>query len=310
MDGIIALTVVLTVLVFGIALRSIYSYWLKNKELKITVANTMIVYNAYTKSVSRKQKIIEKMLHFSNDFSDLGQRINFFSENVDVKRWLSQAGHPYKLTVEQFQGLKILFLLIGFIFGSLLLVIGFPFAQLLIILIPIFGYTLSILWIKAKAKARQSEISYQLPDFLDTMSVTLQAGVGMNQALQDIVPYFEGPIKEEFGRFLQEISIGVPRVEAYQMLLQRNDSKEFQLLIKSLIQGERLGVPIAASFKQQAEEMRKLKKEMIKEKAAKASPKVTLVTTFLVLPSSIILIGGLMIINMFSQNGGVFGLFK
>ena len=310
MDGIIALTVVLTVLVFGIALRSIYVYWLSYKDLKQTVATTMYVYDAYTRNVSRKQKMIEKFLHFSNDFSDLGQRINFFSENIDVKKWLTQAGHPYKLTVEQFQGLKIFFLLIGFIFGGLLLVIGFPFSQILIIILPIVGYMLSILWIKSKAKARQADISYQLPDFLDTMSVTLQAGVGMNQALRDIVPYFEGPIKEEFGRFLQEISIGIPRIDAYQMLLQRNDSKEFQILIKSLIQGERLGVPIADSFKQQAEEMRKLKKEMIKEKAAKASPKVTLVTTFLVLPSSIILIGGLMIINMFSQNGGVFSLFK
>jgi tight adherence protein C len=310
MDGIIALTVVLTVLVFGIALRSIYVYWLSYKDLKQTVATTMYVYDAYTRNVSRKQKMIEKCLHFSNDFSDLGQRINFFSENIDVKKWLTQAGHPYKLTVEQFQGLKIFFLLIGFIFGGLLLVIGFPFSQILIIILPIVGYMMSILWIKSKAKARQADISYQLPDFLDTMSVTLQAGVGMNQALRDIVPYFEGPIKEEFGRFLQEISIGIPRIDAYQMLLQRNDSKEFQILIKSLIQGERLGVPIADSFKQQAEEMRKLKKEMIKEKAAKASPKVTLVTTFLVLPSSIILIGGLMIINMFSQNGGVFSLFK
>lgn len=310
MDGIIALTILLTVLVFGIALRSIYIYWLTYRELRNTVAETMYVYDAHTISVSRKQKVIEKMLHFSNDFSDLGQRINFFSENIDVKRWLTQAGHPYKLTVEQFQGLKIFFLLIGFIFGGLLLVIGFPFSQILIIIFPISGFLMSILWIKTKAKARQTDISYQLPDFLDTMSVTLQAGVGMNQALRDIVPYFEGPIKEEFGRFLQEISIGVPRVDAYQMLLQRNDSKEFQILIKSLIQGERLGVPIATSFKQQAEEMRKLKKEMIKEKAAKASPKVTLVTTFLILPSSLILIGGLMIINMFNQNSGIFSLFK
>lgn len=56
--------------------------------------------------------------------------------------------------------------------------------------------------------------------------------------------------------------------------------------------------------------MRKLKKEMIKEKAAKASPKVTLVTTFLILPSSLILIGGLMILNMFNQNSGIFDLLK
>lgn len=309
MDGIIAITVMLTVLFIGVGLRGIYVFWVEQKELKNSVTD-MLAADVLTAKESRKEKLLKKAFHFADDFADLGQRINFFSENMDVKKSIIQAGHPYGLTVERFQGLKIFLLIMGAVVGGILLVLGFPFAQFLIILLPVFGYMGAILWIRSKAKARQAEISYQLPDFLDTMSVTLQAGVSMNQALRDIVPYFEGPIKEEFSRFIQELSIGVPRVEAYRMLLERNDSKEFQLLIKSLIQGERLGVPIADSFKHQAEEMRKLKKEMVKEKAAKASPKVTLVTTFLILPSSLILIGGLMIINMFSQNDGIFELFK
>ncbi|RUL54219.1 MULTISPECIES: type II secretion system F family protein [Lysinibacillus] len=310
MDGIIAITIILTVLFFGIALRAVYVYGQSRRELKRTIADTLYTYDTFQKKVSRNEKVLKKILHFADDFSELGQRINFFSENADVKKWLIQAGHPYGLTVERFQGLKMFLLIFGVIAGGIMLVLGFPFAQFLVILLPIGGYMFSILWIRSKANARQSEISYQLPDFLDTMSVTLQAGVSMNQALRDIVPYFEGPIKEEFSRFLQELSIGVPKVEAYRLLLERNDSKEFQILIKSLIQGERLGVPIADSFKQQAEEMRKLKKEMIKEKAAKASPKVTLVTTFIILPSALIFIGGLMIINMFNQNNGIFELFQ
>ncbi|MEO4054199.1 type II secretion system F family protein [Solibacillus sp. CAU 1738] len=309
MDGIIAITIMLTVLFFGVGLRAIYVFWLNHKELKNTVFDTLVD-DVIKKKVTRKEKLIKKALHFADDFADLGQRINFFSENADVKKWIIQAGHPYGLTVERFQGLKIFLLIMGTILGGILLILGFPYAQFLVILLPIAGYMGAIFWIRSKAKGRQLEISYQLPDFLDTMSVTLQAGVSMNQALRDIVPYFEGPIKEEFSRFIQEISIGVPRVEAYRLLLERNESKEFQLLIKSLIQGERLGVPIADSFKHQAEEMRKLKKEMVKEKAAKASPKVTLVTTFIILPSSLILIGGLMIINMFSQNNGIFEFFK
>ncbi|RHW39914.1 pilus assembly protein TadB [Lysinibacillus yapensis] len=310
MDGIIAIAIMLTVLSIGIALRGFYVYLTEHRELKTTVADMLEDHQHFKKKVSRKEKILSKMLHFADDFSDLGQRINFFSENADVKKWIVQAGYPYGMTVERFQGLKMFCLIIGVMMGGILLILGFPFSQFLVILLPIGGFLGSILWIRSKAKARQEEISYQLPDFLDTMSVTLQAGVGLTQALRDIVPYFEGPIKEEFERFLQEISVGVSRVEAYRSLLERNESKEFQILIKSLIQGERLGVPIAASFKQQAEEMRKLKKEMIKEKAAKASPKVTLVTTFLILPSSLILVGGLMIINLFNQNSGIFDLLK
>jgi tight adherence protein C len=60
----------------------------------------------------------------------------------------------------------------------------------------------------------------------------------------------------------------------------------------------RLGVPIAVTFKIQSENMRRIRKELIKEKAAKASPKVTLITTFVVAPTAIALIGGLMVLNI------------
>jgi len=310
MDGIIALIVLLFIVFVGIALRSSFVYWRERKAMQEQVQDSLFVYDEFYRKTTRKEKLITKMFQFADDFAELGQRINFFSENDEVKKWLLQAGYPYELTVERFQGLKMFLMIVGFFVGGISLILLLPLSQFMIILLPIVGYMSAILWIRSKAKKRQEEISYRLPDFLDTMSVTLQAGVAMDQAIRDIVPYFEGPVKEEFGRFIQEISVGVQRSEAYRTLLVRNDSKEFQVLIKSLIQGERLGVPIADTFKQQAEEMRKLKKEMIKEKAAKASPKVTLVTTFMILPSSLVLIGGLMMINMFNQNKGIFDLFQ
>jgi tight adherence protein C len=268
------------------------------------------VYNFFEKKITRREKIVSKMLQYADDFSSIGQRINFFSENADVKRKLMQAGYPYQLTLERFQGLKIFLLIIGAIVGGLSLVVRLPFAEVAVIIYPVLGYMGTLLWLNRKAKQRQDELSFQLPDFLDTMSVTLQAGVGLDQALRDIVPYFEGPVKDEFGRFIQETDVGVPRADAYQGLLDRNDSNEFQLLIKSLIQGERLGVPISKTFKNQAEEMRKIKKEKIKEQAAKASPKVTLITTFIVMPTALILIGGLMAINIFNDNKDLFNVFK
>ena len=310
MDGIIALFTFLVVATIGISLRAYYVYLNEKRALQEEIGESVYIETWTRKKKSRKEKVLERLFKFADDFSDLGQRINFFSENIEVKKYLIQAGSPYGLTVARFQGLKI-FMLIARIFRwRILFILGFPMSEFMIVLMPIAGFGGTVLWLRSIAKKRQEEISYQLPDFLDTMSVTLQAGVGMDQALRDIVHYFEGPVKEEFGRFIQELSVGVPRSEAYKSLLVRNDSKEFQILIKSLLQGERLGVPIADTFKQQAEEMRKLKKELIKEKAAKASPKVTLVTTFLVLPSALVLIGGLMIINIFNQNQGIFELFN
>lgn len=310
MDGMIALCTVIVVALIGLSLRAYYIYLDKKRNLREELHDSIFIQTWTKKKKTKKEKNLERLFKFADDFSDLGQRINFSSENEEVKKLLTQAGFPYGLTVARFQGLKIFMMIAGLFIGGVLFILRFPLSQFMLILLPVFGFAGTIVWLRSKAKKRQDEISYQLPDFLDTMSVTLQAGVGMDQALRDIVHYFEGPIKAEFGRFIQELSVGVPRVEAYKSLLDRNDSKEFQVLIKSLIQGERLGVPIADTFKQQAEEMRKLKKELIKEKAAKASPKVTLVTTFLVLPSALILIGGLMIINIFNQNKGIFELFN
>ncbi|AIE58776.1 type II secretion system F family protein [Bacillus methanolicus] len=310
MDGLIVIIICLSLIFLALSLRSFYNYLILKEELEEEIKEKTFIYNVFEKKVTRKDKVISKMLHYADDFSAIGQRINFYSENQDVQKLLMQAGFPYQLTVERFQGLKIFLTVVGLIIGGISLVLRLPFAEIAVILFPFAGYMGAILWLKQKAKNRQEELSFQLPDFLDTMSVTLQAGVGLDQALRDIVPYFEGPIKDEFGRFIQETDVGVPRAEAYRSLLDRNDSREFQMLIKSLIQGERLGVPISRTFKQQAEEMRKIKKEKIKEQAAKASPKVTLITTFIVMPSALILIGGLMVINMFNDNRNLFNLFK
>ncbi|WP_080848723.1 type II secretion system F family protein [Cytobacillus gottheilii] len=310
MDGLILIIVSLCLIFVALSLRSFYKYLISKERLKEEIKEKTFIYNSFEKKITRKEKMISKMLQYADDFSGIGQRINFFSENEEVKKQLMQAGFPYGLTVERFQGQKIFLLIVGVIAGGVSLVLRLPFAEVSVILLPVAGYMLTILWLKKKAKQRQAELSYQLPDFLDTMSVTLQAGVGLDQALRDIVPYFEGPVKDEFGRFIQETDVGVPRADAYRELLKRNESREFQMLIKSLIQGERLGVPISKTFKQQSEEMRKIKKEKIKEEAAKASPKVTLITTFIVMPSAIILIGGLMAINMFKDSSNLFNLFN
>lgn len=310
MDGLIIIIICLSLAFFAVSLRSYYNYLLSKEELKKEIHEKTFIYDAFEKKTTRKEKYLSKMFEFADDFSSIGQRVNFFSEDHEVKKLLMHAGYPYGLTVERFQGLKMFMMVVGLIIGGIALVLQLPMSQIAVILYPIGGYFAVVMWLRRKAKVRQEELGFQLPDFLDTMSVTLQAGVGLDQALRDIVPYFEGPIKDEFGRFIQETDVGVPRSDAYNTLLIRNDSREFQALIRSLIQGERLGVPISRTFKNQAEEMRKIKKEKIKEQAAKASPKVTLITTFLVMPSALILIGGLMVINLFSGNSNLFDLFK
>jgi tight adherence protein C len=120
------------------------------------------------------------------------QRINFFSENEDVKKWLIQAGYPYELTVERFQGLKIFLMIIGFFAGGFSLILLLPFSQFMIILLPIFGYMSTILWIRSKAKNRQEEISYSYLTFW--INECYFAGRScVDQAIRDIFRILKDP---------------------------------------------------------------------------------------------------------------------
>ncbi|TFJ91622.1 type II secretion system F family protein [Lentibacillus salicampi] len=261
------------------------------------------------KKKNRRAQIFSRVTKYADDFTDLGQRINFFSENHMVEEWLRKSGNPLKLTVSRFQGLKIFLFIVGFFTGILAIIMGLPFSQYMLVLNPVIGYFIPIVLIRREVKKRQQQIRAELPDFMDTVSTSLQAGVSLDKALREVIRYFDGPIREEFSRFNQEIDLGVPREKAYRELLKRNDNEEFQSLIKALIQGMDLGIPIAKTFQIQAEELREIRQEQVKELAAKASPKVTLVTTFLIAPVSILMIAGLMIMNMLVGENSILNLF-
>lgn len=309
MEEIFLVLTIAFIVFFGIAMKSWYNYNIEKlvvKEYLNEVAATTTITTKRKKS-ALYDKAMTKIFKYADEFSDVGTRFNFYSESEDVEKWLVQANYPFKLNVARFQGLKIVSMLIGLIIGIVALFLGLPFSQFSIILLPVFGFFFPVIWLRNKAKSRQAQLGYDLPDFLDMISVTLQAGASLDQALYDISRYFEGPIEEEFSRFNHRIRLGIPREELYRELIDRSDVPEFHMLIKALIQGSKLGTPVSKTLKTQALEIRKIRKEKVKEAASKASPKVTLVTTFVVMPSALLLIGGLIILNLIAtlQESGV-----
>lgn len=310
MDAMIILCVILFWFTIVLMLSHLSAY-MKQKRLLLDHVSEVTYTDAFGQKKIKKSKrasIIQKTLRYADEFSDLGERVNFFSENEDVALWLKKSGNVFQLSVTQFQGLKIFLMVVGFFAGVLGFIIGLPFSQYGLIFLPLAGYFTPIIIVRSQAKQRQENLRLDLPDFLDTISTSLQAGVSLNQALKEVIRFFDGPLREEFSRFLYEIDLGVPRETAYRHLLDRNDNREFQSLIKGLIQGERLGVPIATTFKIQAEALRQIREEQIKELAAKASPKVTLVTTFVVAPVSILMIAGLMVLNLIFGENSIFNI--
>ncbi|WBL15382.1 type II secretion system F family protein [Sutcliffiella sp. NC1] len=300
MDSFILISVILIWLFILIGIVNIYKYSIEKRELKeyIEEVTTEAFYFGKEKKPSRVSKVIARLSKYADDFSNLGERINFFSETQDLEETLKKAGYPHQLTVARLQGLKIVFVIIGFLMGASSVILGLPFSNIAFVTFPFIGFFLPIIWIKQKAKERQLKLRQDLPDFLDTVTISLQAGAGLDQAIKETIKHFQGPIREEFSRLMSEIELGMPREQAYSNMLKRNDNPEFQNFIKALVQGTRLGVPVSTTFHIQAEEIRKISIEQVKEKAAKASPKVTLITSFIIAPTVMMLILGLVVLNL------------
>lgn len=253
-----------------------------------------------------KQNSWDWVFKWFDKLSPIGTKVQLLSDPLELESHLMRAGFPYGLSVDRLQGAKIAGALVGFGIGVFMAVIGIPFASLLAAFGPLVGYLTPIMGIRWLAKRRQERIRHDLPDFLDMMSITLQAGLSLDEALSYYVETTQGPLSEEISRMNQEIRFGVQREFAYRSLLSRTDAPELEALIQSLIQAHNLGTPLSDTFAQQADEMRRMRAERAKELAGKASPKISLVGGLVIAPSIMLLVLGAFILKYFFSEDSPF----
>lgn len=280
--------------------------------LYVAKKDNLLKSNGYSEKKNKKkqpmrERLIAPFVKWGKKAGPVGINYPFFTDVKKTEVLLNHAGNPLGLHLQDFYGFRFVLAMAGLTFGSLYSLLGLPLAMP-IILLSIFGGLFGpIIWIYFKAKSRQEMISVMMPDFLDTVSVTLSAGVSLDGALKQVTKQFDGPLSEEIDRFNKEVELGVPRLSAYQGLIDRSSSKELHSLVNALIQGSTLGVPVSRTFKLQATDLRATRGFVAKEKAAKASPLITLTTTFFIAPAVIGLILGLLALNLI-YNPEAFGL--
>ncbi|MDQ0337876.1 tight adherence protein C [Caldalkalibacillus uzonensis] len=257
--------------------------------------------------VSFKDRVWNLLLKGAAYVGPTAIKYPMFTKPEQDRYKLMLAGNPRGMDLQLFYGFRLVVFFAVFFCCWFYFMIGMPLATPIFLAGPVLGFFLPHVWLKYRAKERQEEISAMMPDFLDTVSISLQAGASLDGALRQVSDQMEGPLSEEIQRLLREISLGVSREKAYENLLSRNNARELEILIQALIQGTQLGVPVARTFRVQAEDLRQTRGFKAREKAAKASPKITLVTTITILPSVFLLVIGLLILN-FIYNPDVFGL--
>lgn len=167
--------------------------------------------------------------------------------------------------------------------GGLLLVIGF------------FGPEASL---NRAIDDRRKSMEKQLPDIIDLLVISVEAGLGFEAAMGRVVQNVPGELSREFQRTLQETRVGVSRHEALRNMSERTDVDDLNSFILALIQADQFGVSIARMLRVQAEEMRVRRRQRIQEKAFAAPVKMIFPMLLCIFPSIFIVILGPAVMNI------------
>lgn len=165
----------------------------------------------------------------------------------------------------------------------------------------LIGYVFPDSWLKTKIRQRKREIQQSLPDILDLLTVSVEAGLGFDAALLKVVEKQKGPLSEELLRVLQEIKMGRPRRDALRDLGKRNDDEDLSNVVASLVQADQLGIPIGGVLRNQAKQIRQKRRQRAEEKAQKAPVKIMIPLVFFIFPFIFIIILGPAIIQIFEM---------
>lgn len=213
---------------------------------------------------------------------------------TSLERRLRLAGSPARWPVERTLAVKLLLALGVILFGGLWVarfspaggIASSPVVRIGVVLLACFvAYRFPDLAISLRGKDRQLAIQTALPDALDQMSISVEAGLGFDASLGRVVDTGEGPLVDELHRTLQEISIGVPRKQAFHNLVERTDVAELRHFVFAVNQAEQYGLPIAQVLRVQSKELRMIRRQRAEERALKIPVKIVFPLVLCIFPS-------------------------
>ncbi len=163
---------------------------------------------------------------------------------------------------------------------------------LALVLLPVIGALLPSVWLNRKVTERHDAILKDLPDTLDLLAISVEAGVGFEGALGIVCEHFDSPLAAEFSHTLKEMELGLPRREALQNLKKRTEVPELSNFVLALTQADALGMPIGRVLKTQAAEMRTKRRQWARERAAKLPVKILFPLILFIFPTIFIIVLG------------------
>lgn len=208
---------------------------------------------------------------------------------------LDVAGNPPGWDANRIIGLKVLGLGLFAGLGSLyILGFGWPLPRTLIsiALVGAFGYVLPNVLLYNAGQKREKLMRNALPDALDLLTVSVEAGLGFDAAVDRVARNTDGPLSAEFARLLQEMNIGVGRTDAMRAMAERTSLDDLKSFCLAMVQADSLGIPIGRVLRIQSGEMRTKRRQRAEEKAQQVPVRMMIPLVLFILPCLFLVIMG------------------
>jgi tight adherence protein C len=247
------------------------------------------------------QRVIRPMLlTLARGFS----RLSPAKSRAAAEHQLELAGKPNNWGATEFFGLRVFVALVVGAFVFLLAMFSSPAWAIIYALGgALVGFFMPALWLRSKIRQRQDEIVKSLPDALDLLTITVEAGMGFDGAMQKVAEKWENHLSRGFSRVVQEMRLGIARREALKNMDNSMEVPDVTTFVAAIIQAETLGVSIAKILRVQSEQMRIRRRQRAEELANKAPIKMLFPMAFLIFPALFIILLGPAVLTIMETPG-------
>ena len=240
----------------------------------------------------------------------VARRLTPLDTGKRIEHKLVLAGSPAGWDADKVAAFKLIGVAVGaFIAFSLTRVAHFSGSRsfFAIALFAGIGCAIPGAMIGQKSAARQESIRKSLPDTMDLLTISVEAGLGFDAALVQVVRNVPGPLSEEISRLLQEMQLGVSRVDAFRHLADRTNVEELRGFVLAMIQADIFGVSIAGVLRSQAKDLRVKRRQRAEKKAMTSPLKLLFPLIFCILPALFVVVIGPGVIRIVHNFFGIGG---
>ncbi len=300
------------VLAIGMFCASIYmllsGLTVKQREIAITLRKAKRYGTRDQREIETRRSVNDRIVGpLTQQIADVTQKILPKSDPNEIHARLMAAGLSRSMSPQMYLALKGGLVVTALVLGVLVAASG-AVPPVLGMLIALGGGAMCFIapdfFINSRVRGRRELMRSELPNVLDLLCVSVEAGLGFDAAVSKLSERMEGPLVEEFGLVLHEMRIGESRSAALKSLSDRVDVPEIAQFCRAIIQADQLGIALSRILRVQSHDMRVRRQLAAEEKAMKAPVKMLFPTVVFIFPSMFVVALGPAAISLLQTFGG------